>query len=72
MVRYLQDTNEYLSEKDFVNTFRGIAELDKEVFILLEKKVLEYEKEKKRAERLKRKEQEILNIQKEIEKSVRE
>lgn len=38
MARYLQDTNENLSEKHFNDIYYIIGELDIETFILLEKK----------------------------------
>ena len=89
MVRYLQDTNENLSEKHFNDIYYIIGELDIETFILLEKKALEYEEEQREIEKSKRKaereaereakfkaelieRQRILNIKKEIEKSMGE
>ena len=55
MARYLQDTNENLSEKHFNDIYYIIGELDIETFILLEKKALEYEKEQREIEKSKRK-----------------
>ena len=55
MVRYLQDTNENLSEKHFNDIYYIIGELDIETFILLEKKALEYEEEQREIEKSKRK-----------------
>lgn len=85
MARYLLDTNENLSEKHFNDIYYIIGELDIETFILLEKKALEYEEEQREIEKSKRKakreaeckaelikRQRILNIKKEIEKSIGE
>ena len=85
MARYLQDTNENLSEKHFNDIYYIIGELDIKTFILLEKKALEYEEEQREIEKSKRKakreaeckaelikRQRILNIKKEIEKSIGE
>lgn len=55
VARYLQDTNENLSEKHFNDIYYIIGELDIETFILLEKKALEYEKEQREIEKSKRK-----------------
>ena len=54
IVKYLQDTNKNLSDKDFNAICCSISELDIETFALLERKALKYEKEQKEIEKFER------------------
>ena len=72
IVKYLQDINKNLSDKDFNAICCSVSELDIETFALLERKAQKYEKEQKEIEKFEREVERVNELKAAIRENIKE